>query len=105
MIDSCMSHLANEACRKPTTKLRQARKAKTLPPRDKVKPDDTWDLASLFTNDDEWEDAFEKWEKQIPKYAKFRGTLGDGAEAARRVPEVRRGVRPRSASGSAPTPS
>ena len=50
-------------------------KAKQLPPRSKVKPADTWDLASLFKSDDEWEAAFAKWEKQIPQYEKFRGEL------------------------------
>src|SRR5690242_14134045 len=55
-------------------------KTKKLPARSQVKPDDTWDLASLFKSDDEWEKAFIAWEKQIPKYEKFRGTLGDGPE-------------------------
>ena len=53
---------------------------KKLPARKQVKPEDTWDLASLFKSDDEWEKAFTAWEKQIPRYEKFRGTLGDGAE-------------------------
>ncbi len=51
---------------------------KKLPPRSKVKTADTWDLGSLFASDDEWEAAFAKWQKQIKKYAPFRGTLGDG---------------------------
>ena len=42
-------------------------KTKKLPARSQVKPADTWDLASLFTTDDEWEKAFAKWEKQIPR--------------------------------------
>jgi oligoendopeptidase F len=56
-------------------------KTKTLPARKQVKPEDTWDLASLFKNDDEWEQAFVAWEKEIPRYEKFRGTLGDGPGA------------------------
>jgi oligoendopeptidase F len=56
-------------------------KAKKLPTRSQVKNEDTWDLASLFKSDAEWERAFSAWEKQIPKYEKFRGTLGDGAAA------------------------
>lgn len=55
-------------------------KAKTLPPRSKVKVEDQWDLGSLFAGDAEWEAAFEKWKKLIPRFAKFRGTLGDGAK-------------------------
>ena len=50
---------------------------KKLPPRSKVKTADTWDLSSLFGSDEEWETAFGKWQKQIKKYAAFRGTLGD----------------------------
>lgn len=50
---------------------------KKLPTRDKVKVADTWDLSSLFESDSDWETAFAKWEKQVPKYEQFRGTLGD----------------------------
>src|SRR3954466_15214586 len=56
-------------------------KTKKLLVRSKVKAEDTWDLASLFKSDDEWEKAFTSWEKQIPKYEKYRGTLGDGPAA------------------------
>src|ERR1700760_1664640 len=56
-------------------------KTKKLLVRSKVKVEDTWDLASLFKSDDEWEKAFTAWEKQIPKYEKFRGTLGGGPAA------------------------
>lgn len=56
-------------------------RTKKLLVRSKVKTEDTWDLASLFKNDDEWEKAFAAWEKQIPKYEKFRRTLGNGPAA------------------------
>ena len=56
-------------------------KTKKLPARKDVKPEDTWDLASLFKSDAEWEKAFTAWEKQIPQYEKFRGTLGNGPDA------------------------
>lgn len=55
-------------------------KTKKLPARGEVKPADTWDLSSLFENDD-WERSFAAWEKRIPRYEKFRGTLGDGPAA------------------------
>ncbi len=57
-------------------------KTKKLPPRSKVKPADTWDLASLFPSDAEWEAAFAAWEKQVPKYEKFRGKLDDPKQLA-----------------------
>jgi len=56
-------------------------KAKKLPTRKDVKPGDTWDLSSLFPNDEAWEAAFAKWEKHIPRYESFRGTLGDSPAA------------------------
>ena len=65
-------------------------KTKRLPMRSKVKPADTWDLSSLFKSDDEWERAFIAWEKQIPQYEKFRGTLGDGPAALVRLFEFDR---------------
>ena len=46
-------------------------KTKKLPVRSKVKPTDTWDLASLFKCDDDWETAFNAWEKQIPQLRKI----------------------------------
>src|SRR3954454_17921530 len=55
-------------------------KTKTLPPRDKAKPADTWDLSSLFKGDAEWETACKKWGGQIPQYGKYKGHLGDSAE-------------------------
>lgn len=56
-------------------------KTKKLPTRSQVKADDSWDLSSLYPNDEAWEEAFGKWEGQIKKYAKFRGTLGDSPAA------------------------
>lgn len=54
---------------------------KTLPARSKVKVGDTWDLSSLFANDDDWEKAFKQFEKQVPKFEKFRGTLSNSAKS------------------------
>ncbi|MEX0937156.1 MAG: oligoendopeptidase F [Pirellulales bacterium] len=56
-------------------------KVKSLPPRSKVKPADTWDLASLYPDDASWEIAFTRWEKQIPGYEKFKDTLAESAQA------------------------
>jgi oligoendopeptidase F len=56
---------------------------KTLPPRNKVKAPDTWDLAPLFKDDAAWRAAFKKLEKQIGGYEKFRGKLGGHAKTVR----------------------
>ena len=55
-------------------------KVKQLPPRSKVKESDRWDLATLFADDDAWEQAFSKWEKRIGQYAKFQGKLAEDAK-------------------------
>lgn len=55
-------------------------KVKRLPERNAIKTDDTWDLSSLFPNDEAWETAFKKFEKKITGFAEFRGTLGKSAQ-------------------------
>ena len=55
-------------------------KAKALPPRNKVKPQDTWDLTSLSRDDAAWEKAFVKWAGLIGGFEKFRGRLGESAK-------------------------
>ncbi|MGE0606643.1 MAG: oligoendopeptidase F [Pirellulales bacterium] len=60
---------------KPTAKVRG------LPPRSKVKAADTWDLASLFANDEAWERAFTKWEARASEYEQYRGKLAESAAA------------------------
>jgi oligoendopeptidase F len=53
---------------------------KTLPARKDVAVGDTWDLASLFRSDAEWEEALAAWEQRIPGYEAFAGTLASSAE-------------------------
>jgi oligoendopeptidase F len=55
--------------------------ATRLPLRSEVPAEHTWDLASLFRTDAEWEAAFIAYEKQVEGYAQFRGTLGSSAKA------------------------
>ena len=52
-----------------------------LPERSEVKVEDTWDLGSLFPNDEAWEKALAEFEKQIPGYESFRGKLGESAQS------------------------
>jgi oligoendopeptidase F len=80
---------------KPKRPAPKSSKSQVLPPRAKVKPQDTWDLASLFKTDAEWEAGFEAWAAQIPKYTQFKGHLGDSpqvlAEALQFDAEIDRG--------------
>ncbi|MCR4411867.1 MAG: oligoendopeptidase F [Thermoguttaceae bacterium] len=52
----------------------------TVPLRSQIPPADCWDLASLFSSDEAWEQAFVAWEQQIGGYAAFRGRLGESAQ-------------------------
>ena len=49
-----------------------------LPSRSQIKQEDTWDLTTLFDNDASWETAFQKLDKKIRGFEKFRGTLSQG---------------------------
>ena len=53
---------------------------KSLPSRRDVAVGDTWDLASLFSSDTQWEAALAVWEQQIPGFTAFAGTLGSAAQ-------------------------
>ncbi|MFM8251548.1 MAG: oligoendopeptidase F, partial [Planctomycetota bacterium] len=52
---------------------------KRLPPRSQIKAADTWDLTSLFADDAAWEKQFQKFEKLIGGFEKFRGQLANSA--------------------------
>ncbi len=56
-------------------------KVKRLPPRDKVKQADTWDLSSLYPSDAAWEKDFKKFQREIKGYEKYRGKLASSAKA------------------------
>jgi oligoendopeptidase F len=52
-----------------------------LPKRDQVKPENTWDLSSLYSSDQDWEVDFKKLDGLIAGYAKFQGKLGESAKS------------------------
>lgn len=51
----------------------------TLPDRNEVKPQDCWDLGSLYDDDAAWEADFERLESQIPTFESYRGRLSESA--------------------------
>ena len=55
-------------------------KAKTLPPRAKVKPEDAWNLTTLFKTDADWETAFVQWSDRLAGFERFKGRLGESAK-------------------------
>lgn len=48
--------------------------------RDAVSPELTWDLASVFPDDEAWEAAFAKTSQAADQMADYQGTLGEDAE-------------------------
>jgi oligoendopeptidase F len=55
-------------------------KVKRLPKRGQVRPEDTWDLSSLYTSDEAWEADLARVESQIAGYEAFRGKLSSDAK-------------------------
>jgi oligoendopeptidase F len=51
-----------------------------LPPRAKVKVENTWDLSPMYESDAAWEREFQKLDKLIAGFGKFRGKLGKSAQ-------------------------
>jgi len=51
----------------------------TLPERKDVASADRWDLASLFPDDQAWEEAFKALDEKISRYEAYRGRLGESA--------------------------
>ena len=58
-------------------------RVKLLPPRNKAKTSDTWDLGPLYKSDGAWKRAYAKLEKMADGYSRFRGKLGKSAKAVR----------------------
>ena len=49
----------------------------SLPKRSDVVEGDTWDLKSLFVTDADWDEALLAWEKHLPLFRDYVGTLGE----------------------------
>jgi len=56
---------------------------KTVPERKDIADQYTWDLTSLFAADQDWEDLYAATEKELPRYAEFRGHLADSVDMFR----------------------
>ena len=52
----------------------------TLPDRKDVPVEDTWDLSSLYSSQEQWESDFAKLDSMIPGFEKYRGQLGSSVE-------------------------
>src|SRR4030095_11625963 len=61
--------------------------ASTIPTRDQVKIEDTWDLTPLFKSPQDWQAVFEKLQAEHPKVAQWKGRVGESAATLRDVLE------------------
>ena len=52
-----------------------------IPARHEVAAGDTWDLSTLFADDDSWNKAIAEYEKMAEKLPAFQGTLGKSADS------------------------
>ncbi len=52
----------------------------TLPKRENIPKDKTWDLEDIFATDDDWEQAFQDVKKNLSGIKAFQGTLGQSGE-------------------------
>lgn len=52
---------------------------KTLPKRDEVSREHTWDLESMYATPEAWEEAFRQIEARLPELASYKGRLTESA--------------------------
>jgi oligoendopeptidase F len=55
--------------------------ARAVPPRAEAAREHTWDVDSIFASDAEWEAELEAVKEELPGLSRFRGRLGDSAQA------------------------
>ncbi len=53
---------------------------KQIPTRDQLSPEDKWDLSSLFTSTEAWDQALEQMKEMIPKISAYEGSLDSSPE-------------------------
>jgi len=51
-----------------------------LPSRESVRAEDSWDLSSLYADNESWEVDFKRLDSLIPDFENYRGKLGESAE-------------------------
>jgi oligoendopeptidase F len=54
----------------------------TIPTRDQIAVEDTWDLTTIFLTDDAWESDYATVGPALERAVSFRGRLGEGPEVA-----------------------
>ncbi|UTR15348.1 oligoendopeptidase F [Salipaludibacillus sp. LMS25] len=57
----------------------------TLPKRENLPKEKTWDLEDIFATDDEWEQTFQDVKKKLPEIKGFQGTLAQSGKQLYKV--------------------
>ncbi|WP_373323100.1 oligoendopeptidase F [Alkalihalobacterium chitinilyticum] len=57
-----------------------AKATKSLPKREEIAKELTWDLEAIFATDGDWETEFGRVNSDLPKLAQYKGKLGETAE-------------------------
>lgn len=60
-----------------------SRPSARIPHRNELPAEDRWDLTSLYSSDDEWEQSFSELSELVPRIERFRGTLARSAATLR----------------------
>lgn len=55
-------------------------KAKSLPARDELPTEETWNLEDIYATDDEWEKDFKALKELLPKMAQYEGKISESSE-------------------------
>ncbi len=63
-------------------------KAKTIPDRHDIQATDQWDLSPLFDTDDAWESLYQKIEKKLAEYERYKGRLAESVNTLKNAMEV-----------------
>lgn len=63
-------------------------KVKSLPKRDELPAELTWDLTPLYASDEKWEAALSEAQEQIALVAELKGSLNEGADAFQKAIEM-----------------
>jgi oligoendopeptidase F len=62
---------------------------KSLPARSEIPVENTWDLESIFSTDDAWEEQFAAVSQQLPALSALEGTLGQSGSALAQALQLR----------------
>ena len=72
--------LSNTACTESKNEDLSKSEITSLPVREAVPVEETWDLASIFETPEAWEAACEELNAQLPKLASYQGSLKEGPD-------------------------